>query len=174
MSENQNQNICTKKVFKEIYDRYAKEIHDYLYYKYGARFNPDDKTQETFIKLWENCKKIEFKAAKAFLYKVANNLTLNEVKHFKVVLKYQKIPPKYYTNESPEFLMEKEQFLGHYEKALSSLTEEQRICFVLNKIEGKTHKEIAEMLGITKKVAEYRIYSAFDKLKKELKGFNIK
>ena len=166
-------NICDKKTFREIYDRFSNDIHDYLYYKFGSQYNPNDKTQEAFIKLWENCKKIEVGAAKAFLYKVASNLTLNEIKHAKVVLKHQKILPKHYENETPEFLMEKEQFLKRYEYALSQLTEEQRICFVLNKIEGKTHKEIGEMQGITKKVAEYRIYSAFQKIKEVIKEFNI-
>lgn len=165
--------VCDKKIFREIYDRFSTEIHDYLYYKFGAQYNPNDKTQEAFLKLWENCKNIEVGAAKAFLYKVASNLTLNEIKHFKVVLKHQKILPKHYENETPEFLLEKEQFLKRYEHALGELTEEQRVCFVLNKIEGKSHKEIGEMLGITKKVAEYRIYSAFQKIKEKIKEFNI-
>jgi len=44
----------------------------------------------------------------------------------------------------------------------------------LSKIEGKKHREIAELLGVTQKVVEYRIYSAFDALKSQLKNFNIK
>ncbi|MFD2564316.1 RNA polymerase sigma factor [Aquimarina rubra] len=172
MPEDNHQNICDKKIFSRLYEKYAKDLHDYLYYKFGERFNPNDKTQEAFIKLWENCKKV--KSAKAFLFTTANNLTLNEIKHQKVVLAYQKLTPKQYTNETPEFLMEKDQFLQKYQKAISNLSEEQRVAFVLSKIEGKKHIEIAEMLGVTKKVVEYRIYSAFDKLKTELKGFNIK
>ena len=52
-----------------------------------------------------------------------------------------------------------------------SLTEEQRVAFTLSKIEGKKQAEIAEILGVTKKVVEYRIYSAFAILKKELENF---
>jgi len=36
------------------------------------------------------------------------------------------------------------------------------------------HQEIADMLGVTKKVVEYRIYSAFDRLRSELEEFKIK
>ncbi|WP_378182558.1 RNA polymerase sigma factor [Aquimarina sp. SS2-1] len=172
MEEETEQNICDKKVFSRLYEKYSKDLHDYIYYKYGERFDPNDKTQEAFIKLWENCKKVT--SAKAFLFTTANNLTLNEIKHQKVVLKYQKLAPKHYTNETPEFLMEKDEFLKKYQKAISNLSEEQRVAFVLNKIEGKKHQEIAELLGVTKKVVEYRIYSAFDKLKSEIKGFKIK
>jgi RNA polymerase sigma-70 factor (ECF subfamily) len=38
----------------------------------------------------------------------------------------------------------------------------------LSKVDGKTHNEIAELLDITKKVAEHRIYAAFNKLKDQL------
>ena len=151
-----------------------REIHDFLYYKYGEQFNPNDKMQDAFIKLWENCKKVTLSSVRSFLFTVANNMTLNEIKHQKVVLQYQKIRPKEYTNENPEFLLEQEQFLQQYQKALSNLSEDQRVAFSLSKIEGKKHSEIAELLGVTQKVVEYRIYSAFDKLKTELKGFKIK
>lgn len=161
--------VCEEKIFSAIYNDYSKDLHNFLYYKYGDQFDPNDKVQEAFIKLWDNCKKVSLKDAKGFLFMVARNLMLNEIKHKKVVLKHQQIKPKDYTNESPEFELEKKEFSQKYERALSKLTEEQRVAFLLNKVEGKKHQEIAEMLDITKKVAEYRIYSAFTILKQELK-----
>lgn len=174
MIEDIHKDVCDKKVFAQVYEKYSEDIHNFLYYKYGEQFNPGDKTQDAFVKLWEHCKKVTLSKAKSFLFTVANNMTLNEIKHQKVVLQHQKIQPKEYTYENPEFLLEKEQFLQQYQKALSNLTEDQRVAFTLSKIEGKKHSEIAEMLGVTKKVVEYRIYSAFDKLKGELTGFKIK
>lgn len=169
-----NENICESKVFESIYNKYAKDLQRFLYYKYGEHFSPDDKTQEAFVKLWNNCKKITFSKAKSFLFTVANNLMLNEVKHNKVVLKYKSEVSDRYENETPEFLLEKEQFLERYQKVLQLLTEEQRVAFLLNKAEGKKHSEIASLLGVTQKVVEYRIYSAFKILKTELAGFKIK
>jgi len=161
--------VCEEKIFSSIYNDYSKDLHDFLYYKYGDQFDPNDKVQEAFIKLWNNCNKVSLKDAKGFLFMVARNLMLNEIKHQKIVLKHQQIKPKDYTNESPEFVLEKKEFSQKYEHALAKLTEEQRVAFLLNKVEGKKHQEIAEMLDITKKVAEYRIYSAFTILKQELK-----
>lgn len=174
MNKNLHEDICDQNVFSSIYNKYAKELHDYLYYKFGDRLNPNDKAQEAFVKLWENCKKVRPSSARAYLYKVANNMMLNEIKHQKVVLRYQQEKPKAHTNEDPEFLMEEEEYLKKYEAALSNLTEEQRVAFLLNKVEGKKHGEIAEMLGVTRKVVEYRIYSAFDALKSALEGFKVK
>ena len=166
-----HQDICHEDVFTDIYNKYAKDLHDYLYYKYGERLNPSDKTQEAFIKLWENCAKATIETTRAFLFKIANNMTLNEIKHQKVVLRYQNIKHKNYTSETPHFFLEKDEYRKKFQSAISNLTEEQRVAFMLNRVEGKKHQEIAEMLGVTRKVVEYRIYTAFNKLKSELEGF---
>ena len=174
MSKNLSENICEEATFERIYNKYSDDVHNFLYYKYGAEYNPRDKAQEAFIKLWDNCKQVTFAKAKSFLFTVANNLMLNEIKHQKVVLKYQKNKPTHYTNETPEFIMEQEQYLEKYKNVLASLKEEQRVAFLLSKVEGKKHSEIADMLGVTQKVVEYRIYAAFNILKKELENFKIK
>ncbi len=166
--------ICEDQIFSKLYSSHAQALTDFLYYKYGDYLNPKDTAQEAFVKLWENCKKITIDKAKSYLYTTANNMMLNQVKHHKVVLKFQKIQPKDYTNESPEFLLQKKEFLVNYQKVLAKLTEKQRVAFLLNKAEGKKHQEIADELGVTKKVIEYRIYSAFKKIKEELEGFNLK
>ncbi len=174
MPKELEKSICKESVFERIYNKYSQNLHDFLYYKYGEQCNPSDKTQEAFIKLWDNCKKVPLSKSKSFLYTVANNMVLNDIKHQKVVLKYREMSPKQYTNENPEFLMEKEQFLERYQNVLENLSEEQRTAFLLSKVEGKKHSEIAELLGVTQKVVEYRIYSAFGILRNELEGFKIK
>lgn len=174
MKEKTAENICDEQIFKLIYNKYSKDLHNYLYYKYGERLSPNDKAQDAFIKLWDNCKKVTMSTAKSYLFKVANNMMLNEIKHQKVVLRHQQSQPNESSNETPEFLLEQEQFYENYKKALSKLSEDQRAAFLLNKAEGKKHIEIAELLGVTKKVVEYRIYTAFKILKEELEGFNLK
>lgn len=174
MPKELNDTVCEKMVFERIYNKYSKDLHDFLYYKFGEQFSPNDKAQDAFMKLWDNCKNVKPSKAKAYLFTVANNMMLNEAKHQKVVLKHQQMGTKNYTNETPEFILEKEQFLARYEKILARLSEEQRVAFLLNKAEGKKHSEIAVLLGVTQKVVEYRIYSAFTILKEGLDGFKIK
>ena len=62
---------------------------------------------------------------------------LNDVKHRKVVLRHQQQKMKTHTNETPEFELEKRQYYEKYQKALAKLSEEQRVAFLLNKVEGK-------------------------------------
>ena len=165
-----NTDICEEHVFSKIFNSLSNDVYNFLRYKYGDRLDPRDKVQEAFIKLWDNCKNISPEKAKSFLFTTANNMMLNEFKHQKVVLKHQQTKPKDYTNETPEFIMEESEYMEKYERALSNLTEAQRVAFLLNRVEGKRHKEIAEMLGISRKAVEKRLYGALEKLRKDIDG----
>ncbi len=164
------ENVCEEKLFSEIFKKHSKNLHDFIYYKYGPDSNPKDQVQEAFIKLWDNCNKVSLHKAKSFLFTVANNLSLNQIKHNVVKLKYQQQDNTDKTNESPQFILEEKEYLQKYQRALAKLSEAQRVAFLLNRIEGKRHKEIAEMLGISRKAVEKRIYGALEKLRKDIDG----
>ncbi|MFH4963933.1 sigma-70 family RNA polymerase sigma factor [Gaetbulibacter sp. M235] len=169
MGKQLHDHICEEHIFSSIFNKYSKDLHNFLYYKFGDLLNPKDKVQEAFIKLWENCSKISPDKAKSFLFTTGNNLMLNEVAHQKVVLKHQQTKPKSYTNENPEFLMQENQYMEKLQKALSNLSEAQRVAFLMNRVEGKRFKEIAEILDISTKAVEKRIYGALEKLRQEIK-----
>ncbi len=168
MSKPLFEDICKEDIFAQIYEKWAEHLHNFLYYKYGEHINPEDKVQEAFIKLWKNCKEVPIDKAKSFLFTVGNNLTLNAIKHQKVVLKYQQEKPISHTNETPEFIMQENQFMKKLQDALAKLPEGQRVAFMMNRVEGKRHKEIAEILGISRKAVEKRIYTALEKLREEI------
>ena len=170
MPKDLNDHICDEQLFSKAFKSYSKDLHDFLYYKFGSHINPKDKVQEAFIKLWEKCKDVSPSKAKSFLFTVANNLTLNDLAHQKVVLKFQQTKPKSSTNENPQFLLEENEYLQKLQHAISNLTEAQRVAFLLNRIEGKKHKEIAEILNISTKAVEKRIYGALKQLRKEIDG----
>ena len=168
MELNRSDNICEESVFDELFRTHSKDLHDFLYYKYGQDNNPGDLVQEAFLKLWDNCHKITFEKARSFLFTVANNQMLNELSKKKTVLNYASQKPKSHTMESPEYVMEENEYMDRLQNAIESLTEEQRTAFLLNRIEDKKHKEIAEMLGISRKAVEKRIYKALDKIREQI------
>ena len=169
MPQNLNENICAEHLYNAIFKKYSKHLHDFLYYKFGEDLDPKDKVQEAFIKLWENCTKISPDKAKSFLFTTANNLMLNATAHKKVVLKYRQIPAVTQTKISPEFLLEEKEYHLKLQKAHSNLTDAQRTAFLMNRVEGKRFKEIAELLDISVKAVEKRIYGALTKLREDIK-----
>lgn len=170
MPKQNSPSVCQEKVFEEIYNHHAKDLYNFIYYKFGDKNNPSDKVQNAFLKLWEKCNDILPEKAKSFLFTVANNLSINTFNHQKVVLKYETnhLQPTQ-NNQDPSFLMEEEEYLKKYQQALANLTPEKRATFLMCKIEGKKHEEVATLLGISRKAVEKRLYSAIDELRKNIK-----
>ncbi|WP_347224090.1 sigma-70 family RNA polymerase sigma factor, partial [Bacteroides congonensis] len=54
---------------------------------------------------------------------------------------------------------------------LASMPEKTRIAFVRDRLDGKSHKEIAEELGISVKGVEYHISRAVKMLRDNLKDY---
>lgn len=161
--------ICNELVFSNFFKNNVKSVRNYLYFKFGNEEQANDMTQDAFIKLWENCADVPEEKAKSFLYTVANNATLNQIAHQKVVLSYAKNHiNKDKTNINPEFIFEEEQFKIKLEKAITNLTEAQRTAFLLHRIEGKKYMEIAEIIGISVKAVEKRIHGALVSLRIEI------
>ncbi|AIY11877.1 RNA polymerase sigma factor [Cellulophaga baltica] len=163
------QNVCEEQIYNELFKTNSKTVFNYLYYKYGNEEKAYDVVQEAFIKLWENCKKVAPEKAKSFVYTVANNLYLNILKAEKVRFKHAKETLDV-THESPEFLLEEKQFKLKLEQALSDLPENQRSTFLLNRIDGKKYKEIAELEGVSVKAIEKRMHLALKSLREKIDG----
>lgn len=172
MKENSNNNICDENIYAAFFKSNVKLLRNYLYFKFGNEEQANDMTQEAFIKLWEKCAEVSPEKAKSFLYTVANNATLNQISHQKVVLNFAKRNVNSDRNNiSPEFILEEEQFKIKLEKAISNLSEAQRTAFLLNRIEGKKYHEIAEIIGISVKAVEKRIHGALISLRINIKQF---
>ncbi|CAL2103124.1 RNA polymerase sigma-70 factor, ECF subfamily [Tenacibaculum sp. 190130A14a] len=161
-------NVCNPKVFEDVFKKNAETLRNFMYYKCGNMDLAEDFVQESFVKLWDNCSKVIEEKAKSFLFTVANNLFLNNVAHKKVVLKHQKNAKPSITNESPEFILEEKEFLVKLEKAIQDLPEKQREVFLLNRIDKKKYKEIAELLGISTKAVEKRMSQALKTLREKI------
>lgn len=172
MSKDEITGICKENIFSSFFKSHAKSLRNYLYYKFGNENQAEDITQEAFIKLWQNCADVPLEKAKSYLYTIANNASLNVISHQKVVLNYAKSSPtKESTNESPEFLLEEEQFKSKLLQAIEKLNEKQRVAFLMNRIDGKKYAEIAKELEISVKAVEKRIHLALIELRKELENF---
>lgn len=157
--------LCKESTYTAIFKEYAKTLHNYLYYKTGNLSLTKDLTQEAFTRLWKNCASVLPQNAKGYVFKTANNLLINEYKHQKVVLQHKAIPTVDRTNESPEFLLQEKELKARLEQAIADLPEKQRIVFLMSRIDKKTYKEIAEIIGISKQAVEKRMYNALDKLR---------
>jgi len=151
--------------FKKLFDQYFKQVKNFIYYKLGDVDAAEDVAQECFVKVWENRHKVKPESAKSYLYTIANNLTINQLKRQKVIYKFLSRKSKSDDYETPQFQMEMEEFSQHLQQAIASLSEKQRMVFLMNRIDSLTYAEIATRLGISVKAVEKRMTGALATLR---------
>lgn len=154
--------------FLEAYDAYADAIFRHCYFRVFVRSRAEELMQETFMKTWEYLaggKSIE--NIRAFLYRVANNLIIDEARKHKEVslealLENEKIrEPADNAPENMERNLESKELL----RILHALPQEHREVLVLRYVNDLDPKEIGEVLGITVNAASVRIHRALAMLK---------
>lgn len=164
-------NLCQEKTFSEVFRSYSKNLYNYLYYKSGNASLSQDLMQEAFTRLWKNCARVALLTAEGYVFKVANNLLLNEYEHRKVVLRHQQAQPgREASIESPQYLLEEQELKAALDKAIADLPEKQRVVFLMSRIDKKTYQEIADLLDISRQAVEKRMYKALDTLRTVVKG----
>lgn len=162
-------NICKERIYASVYEKYAQDINRFFYYKYGNAVNAEEAVQEAFIKLWENCSSVPVEKAKSFLFTVANNLSLNKLKHEKVKLKYAtEHKHKTEDKQDPAYKMEEEEFKIKLNSAINNLKPKLRTTFLMHRIDGKSYKEIAEIENKSVKAIEKRMSQALCQLREHI------
>ena len=161
--------MCDENQFDSFYSTNIKALRNFIYYKFGDADQADDVAQESFIKLWDNCAKVTLETAKGFLYKVAINLATSLKRSEKVHLKYTERAVKSEIDpESPEYVILEKEFMEKLSAAISSLPDKQREVFLMNRVEKKTYREIAEISGVSVKAIEKSMHKALVKLREEI------
>ena len=157
----------TAKDFKMIYDAHFDDLRRYLIYRSGDQDLSKDIAQNVFMKVWT--KKIEIASGniKSLLFKMATDEFISHIRKKKVEKEYtESIDLKLIREPDNNYdLLEKKVL---FQKALNQLPEKQKTAFLMNKMQGLTHKEIAEILNLSQKAIEKRIGLALKALKQNI------
>lgn len=132
----------------------------------------EDIMQESLVRLWENCSKVEFDKAKSFLFTVGQRLLIDEMRKKKVELEFTKKQTEGQSTDA-HFEMVKNEFEQKLQQAISELPEKQREVFLMNRIDKLAYKEIAEILELSVKSVEKRMHLALLNLKEKVSELKI-
>lgn len=142
----------------------------------------EDVTQEVFVKAFESIHgfKGESKVS-TWLYRITVTKSLDFLRSKKRKKRFGYIlslfgednelainPPEFV---HPGVVAEKKQVAAALFKALKTLPEQQRVAFVLTRLEGLGHKEVSEIMGNTVPAVESLLQRAKINLKKQLSDF---
>jgi len=164
-----NTSICEEYNFNKVFKEHSKTLFNFLVFRYGNKQIAEDVVQEAYITLWKNCSKVTIEKAKSYLYTISKNKFIDALRSKNTVKKHidNQIEDSI-EKQTPIFLLEEKEFHKELNQALAKMPEKYRVPFLLNRIEKKKYKEIAEMLDTTVKGIEKRIYNALEFLQKEL------
>ena len=150
-----------------IYDAHFDDLRRYLIYRSGDQDLSKDIAQNIFMKVWT--KKIEIASGniKSLLFKMATDEFISHIRKKKVEKEYtESIDLKLIREpDNNDDLLEKKVL---FQKALNQLPEKQKTAFLMNKMQGLTYKEIAEILNLSQKAIEKRIGMALKALKQNI------
>lgn len=157
----------TAKDFKMIYDTHFDDLRRYLIFRSGDQDLSLDIAQNVFMKVWT--KKIEIASGniKSLLFKMATDEFISHIRKKKVEKEYIESVKLRLIREpdNNDDLLEKKVL---FQKALNQLPEKQKTALLMNKMQGLTYKEIAEVLNLSQKAIEKRIGLALKALKQNL------
>jgi len=154
--------------FKNIFDKYYDNIRNFLYYRSGNIETAEDLLQDVFLRLWENKEKIREESVGGYLYTIAANLIKNHYRRNEISYQFINSLTQKNNSESPEFLMEMQEFDHRLQQTLAAMPEKSRDVFLMNRIDGLTYGEIADRLQLSIKAVEKRMHKALLFLKEHL------
>lgn len=160
--------ILTRKEFEQVFDAYYEPIRNYLYYKCSNAELSEDVAQDAFVKLWETRDRIDKTSLKAYLYTIAGNLLINQLKRDQLKYKFLNLQSERSDKQTPQYIMEMEEFDRKLQDALAKIPDGAREVFLMNRIDDLKYHEIAERLGLGVKAVEKRMSKALAILRETL------
>ena len=158
----------TPEEFKNIFDANFDEIRNYIFYRCGDKELATDIAQECFLKLWEKRDKIKPTHIKGLLFKMASDSFINQYHHQKRTRNIVENIGFDHHDYSPEEILSFEQLKEKYEWLIEKMPDNQRVVFLMSRIEGLQYREIAERIGLSVKAVEKRMGNALNYLRTSL------
>lgn len=158
----------TKEEFKLLFDSYFDSVRSYLVYRGAEKERATDLAQDVFMRVWEKQLNVDVKTALRLLYKMAADMFISQYRREKLEMNYRSSLTADGLDLSPEEQLRHKELYGIYVRALSELNENQRVVFLMSRMEGLKYSEIAERLHLSVKAVEKRMGLALAYMKKVL------
>lgn len=153
--------------FLAWHDQFADAIFRHCFFRLSDRDKAKDATQETFIRFWKYLAEgNDIENVRAFLYKIANNLIIDEYRK-KETFSLDQMQEETGFDRGYDVRGEIET-RDEYDRLLASmkvLPEEYREALVMRHVDGLSVKEIARIVGVSENVISVRIHRAIEKIR---------
>ncbi|MBK9510238.1 MAG: RNA polymerase sigma factor [Cytophagaceae bacterium] len=149
---------------RTLYDKYKRAMYTLAYRLTGNFDDADDVLQDAFIDIFRNLQNFRGESTIGAWIK-----TIVIRKAYKKI-KGPVMPENIEDYQNVVITLSHEKIDAEYlEKAILSLPDGYRTVFLMLEIEGYTHKEVSEVLGITEGTSKSQLFYAKKRLREMLK-----
>jgi RNA polymerase sigma-70 factor (family 1) len=141
-----------EQAFEKIYNLYSTRLYGNLLKLVKSEAEAQEILQDVFLKIWDNRRSIDIeKSFRSYLFKIAENKVYDFFRKAARDKKREAQLISIATNEyvPVEELLQSDEKSAILQKAIDSLPPQRQQVFRLCKLEGKSYKDVSELLGIS-------------------------
>ncbi len=166
--------------FASLFDRHQRGVAQFAFRFVGDRARAEELTQDIFVKLYRNASRYRPSAKfKTFLYRVAANHCLNEVRRGEYRVKHasegledgEPLEMPAPESDRPDEHLAGRQLEAAVGSALAGLSARERTAFTLCRFEGMAYLEIAEVLQASESAVKSLIHRATLAVARKIEAF---
>lgn len=164
-----------KRNLDEYYPRIYRSVAAFVY---GTGLDPEDLTQETFLKAYNNLDSFrQHSSPYTWLYRIARNTCLDAIRKKRFRDRFSWVPfrndDKDSEYEFPDYHRDKTQVEQNEDvmlvrKAIALLNGDHKTVIILRDLQNLSYEEIAEVLNVTESAVKSRLFKARQALRIEL------
>jgi RNA polymerase sigma-70 factor (ECF subfamily) len=163
--------------FAELYILYKTPVYNLCWRLTRHVQDAEDLTQEVFLQVYRKMNSFRGEAAfGSWLYRVATNVTMMHLRKRRVeekrvdMLELKDRPLEGAGGRNHRHPVEHVALL----RALCGLSKNARTLILLHDLQGLTHNEVAQSLGVTTGISRSRLYQAHRQLRETLGGIDMR
>ena len=154
--------------YNQCVELYADRLFRFAFSSLRNREQAEDVVQESFARVWEKVKTVDYAKAKSYLFTTAHHAMIDEVRH-----------RQHFASTNDATTVEAKTVQSPYpdvndilHKALATLPEAQRNVVLLRDYEGYSYQEIGDITGMSEAQVKINIFRARTALRNHLKSID--
>ncbi|MFZ6011273.1 MAG: RNA polymerase sigma factor [Bacteroidota bacterium] len=162
-----------EEAFSELFHRHWQKLFAAVHARVRSKVIAEEIVQELFVTLWDKRKTQLITNLPHYLLVSAKHRVINHIRSQVVQQKYWDYYKKFIPQreEVTEKAVSYQELMSAIEKGMERLPEKSKKVFQLNRIEGRSISEVANLLKLSEKAIEYHLTRSLKELRLYLKDF---
>ena len=161
--------------FRQLFESFAPRVKSYMMRQGADPATAEELAQETLLTVWRKAQLYsgEKGSATTWIYTIARNLRIDRIRRETI---WQELPDGLNEEPSddpaPDVLVSERERSERLKAALKTLPSEQHDVVMLSYIDGLSHSEIAEKMGLPLGTVKSRMRLAYQKLRETVEDLS--